>query len=143
MNIFFTCKNTLVILLQLYRLYVVQSENRTRRRKQRQKQQQKRYDKYNEIGSISIISRADDAYSCDRKRTKRRKACSDEDNDDDYREEKRRKKKSGGGARVKDVEANVVVVTESDEADSEELDRYEASPKKRENSNRYTNFITS
>uniref|UniRef100_A0A182FNZ4 Uncharacterized protein n=1 Tax=Anopheles albimanus TaxID=7167 RepID=A0A182FNZ4_ANOAL len=28
MNIFFTCKNTLVILLQLYRLYVVHSENR-------------------------------------------------------------------------------------------------------------------
>uniref|UniRef100_A0A182SXY4 Transmembrane protein 26 n=1 Tax=Anopheles maculatus TaxID=74869 RepID=A0A182SXY4_9DIPT len=28
MNIFFTCKNTLVILLQLYRLYVVNSENR-------------------------------------------------------------------------------------------------------------------
>ncbi|OXU22996.1 hypothetical protein TSAR_000982 [Trichomalopsis sarcophagae] len=136
MNIFFTCKNTLVILLQLYRLYVVQSESRTRRRKQREKHQQKRYDKYNEIGSISIISRPDDAYSCDRKRTKRRKACSDEDNDDHYREEKRRKKKSAGGARVKDVEANVVVVTESDEADSEELDRYEASPKKRENSNR-------
>ncbi|XP_053691206.1 transmembrane protein 26 [Sabethes cyaneus] len=28
MNIFFTCKNTLVILLQLYRLYVLNSENR-------------------------------------------------------------------------------------------------------------------
>uniref|UniRef100_A0A1B0DH39 Uncharacterized protein n=1 Tax=Phlebotomus papatasi TaxID=29031 RepID=A0A1B0DH39_PHLPP len=28
MNVFFTCKNTLVILLQLYRLYVVHTENR-------------------------------------------------------------------------------------------------------------------
>ncbi|XP_055636170.1 transmembrane protein 26 [Toxorhynchites rutilus septentrionalis] len=48
MNIFFTCKNTLVILLQLYRLYVVHSENRKTARHQRRggnrhsKQQQKR-----------------------------------------------------------------------------------------------------
>lgn len=48
MNIFFTCKNTLVILLQLYRLYVVQSESRNRRRNK----------KYNKT-SISIISRGD------------------------------------------------------------------------------------
>ncbi|XP_063233603.1 transmembrane protein 26 [Bacillus rossius redtenbacheri] len=32
MNVFFTCKNTLVILLQLYRLYVVYSEARRARR---------------------------------------------------------------------------------------------------------------
>ncbi|XP_029166996.1 transmembrane protein 26 [Nylanderia fulva] len=50
MNIFFTCKNTLVILLQLYRLYVVQSENKSKRNK-----------KYNkiEVSNISIISRGD------------------------------------------------------------------------------------
>ncbi|EAA01045.4 AGAP002080-PA [Anopheles gambiae str. PEST] len=45
MNIFFTCKNTLVILLQLYRLYVVNSENRKaaatkRRLKMRSKAEQ-------------------------------------------------------------------------------------------------------
>ncbi|XP_039301786.1 transmembrane protein 26 [Solenopsis invicta] len=50
MNIFFTCKNTLVILLQLYRLYVVQTENKSKRNK-----------KYNkmDVSNISIISRGD------------------------------------------------------------------------------------
>ncbi|XP_070530693.1 transmembrane protein 26 [Cardiocondyla obscurior] len=50
MNIFFTCKNTLVILLQLYRLYVVQTESKSKRHK-----------KYNKIdvSNISIISRGD------------------------------------------------------------------------------------
>ncbi|XP_029052347.2 transmembrane protein 26 [Osmia bicornis bicornis] len=47
MNIFFTCKNTLVILLQLYRLYVVQTENRNKRKKKP------------ETSNISIISRGD------------------------------------------------------------------------------------
>nr|XP_012135766.1 PREDICTED: transmembrane protein 26 [Megachile rotundata] len=47
MNIFFTCKNTLVILLQLYRLYVVQTENRNKRKKKP------------EMSNISIISRGD------------------------------------------------------------------------------------
>ncbi|XP_014614436.1 PREDICTED: transmembrane protein 26 isoform X1 [Polistes canadensis] len=51
MNIFFTCKNTLVILLQLYRLYVVHSESNSKRKKEK-------YEKY-EISNISIISRAD------------------------------------------------------------------------------------
>lgn len=50
MNIFFTCKNTLVILLQLYRLYVVQTENRSKRNK--------RYSKM-DVSNISIISRGD------------------------------------------------------------------------------------
>lgn len=51
MNIFFTCKNTLVILLQLYRLYVVQSENKNKRINK----------KYNKIkmSNISTISRGD------------------------------------------------------------------------------------
>lgn len=35
MNVFFTCKNTLVILLQLYRLYVVYSESRKNNLKKR------------------------------------------------------------------------------------------------------------
>lgn len=48
MNVFFTCKNTLVILLQLYRLYVVYSENRKKDDK-----------KDHELTSISIISKPD------------------------------------------------------------------------------------
>ncbi|KAK1123492.1 hypothetical protein K0M31_008198 [Melipona bicolor] len=47
MNIFFTCKNTLVILLQLYRLYVVQTENRSKVKKK------------SGVSNISIISRED------------------------------------------------------------------------------------
>ncbi|KAF3428570.1 hypothetical protein E2986_12739 [Frieseomelitta varia] len=47
MNIFFTCKNTLVILLQLYRLYVVQTENRSKVKKK------------SAVSNISIISRED------------------------------------------------------------------------------------
>lgn len=49
MNVFFTCKNTLVILLQLYRLYVVYSENRKTKQKENQ----------HELTSISIISKPD------------------------------------------------------------------------------------
>ncbi|CAH1369150.1 unnamed protein product [Tenebrio molitor] len=48
MNVFFTCKNTLVILLQLYRLYVVHSEHRKRSNK----------DDF-ELTNISIISKPD------------------------------------------------------------------------------------
>ncbi|XP_018058123.1 PREDICTED: uncharacterized protein LOC108693599 [Atta colombica] len=47
MNIFFTCKNTLVILLQLYRLYVVQTENKS-----------KKYNK-RDVLNINTISRSD------------------------------------------------------------------------------------
>ncbi|XP_071636543.1 transmembrane protein 26-like isoform X4 [Temnothorax longispinosus] len=50
MNIFFTCKNTLVILLQLYRLYVVQTESKSKRNK--------KYSKM-DVSNISIISRGD------------------------------------------------------------------------------------
>lgn len=38
MNVFFTCKNTLVILLQLYRLYVVHTENHKHKKLQRRQQ---------------------------------------------------------------------------------------------------------
>lgn len=48
MNVFFTCKNTLVILLQLYRLYVVNSEHRKNRQK----------DDF-QLTNISIISKPD------------------------------------------------------------------------------------
>ncbi|XP_045470728.1 transmembrane protein 26 [Harmonia axyridis] len=49
MNVFFTCKNTLVILLQLYRLYVVHSEHRKKMVKRNRM----------ELSNISIISRED------------------------------------------------------------------------------------
>ncbi|XP_031841171.2 transmembrane protein 26 [Nomia melanderi] len=58
MNIFFTCKNTLVILLQLYRLYVVQTENKSKRRKRPA------------TANISIISRGD---VCNGRRTEQSK----------------------------------------------------------------------
>ncbi|XP_017768720.1 PREDICTED: transmembrane protein 26 isoform X2 [Nicrophorus vespilloides] len=48
MNVFFTCKNTLVILLQLYRLYVVYSENHKPKKKK---------SKDFELTNISIISK--------------------------------------------------------------------------------------
>ncbi|KAK2584384.1 hypothetical protein KPH14_006769 [Odynerus spinipes] len=78
MNIFFTCKNTLVILLQLYRLYVVQSESNSKRKKEK-------YEKY-EVPSISIISRADmsretkSRRSQDDRRRKRRRERDVEEN---------------------------------------------------------------
>lgn len=50
MNIFFTCKNTLVIVLQLYRLHVVYSENK--------KHKKKRNENF-ELTNISIISKGD------------------------------------------------------------------------------------
>ncbi|CAH2012142.1 unnamed protein product [Acanthoscelides obtectus] len=45
MNVFFTCKNTLVILLQMYRLYVVYSEHN------------KKVDDHEQLTNISIISK--------------------------------------------------------------------------------------
>ncbi|XP_044731818.1 LOW QUALITY PROTEIN: transmembrane protein 26 [Chrysoperla carnea] len=52
MNVFFTCKNTLVILLQLYRLYVVYSENhQPKSSKQRSKRDF-------ELSTISIIAKS-------------------------------------------------------------------------------------
>ncbi|XP_050072120.1 transmembrane protein 26 [Anopheles maculipalpis] len=71
MNIFFTCKNTLVILLQLYRLYVVNSENRKaaankKRLKMRAKAEQQlsaRQQKQRKISKRSSSSRKDTGYS--------------------------------------------------------------------------------
>lgn len=67
MNIFFTCKNTLVILLQLYRLHVVQTENKNKKNKGPRS------------SNISIISHGD-MYKdirgrkfCDDKKKKRRR----------------------------------------------------------------------
>lgn len=87
MNIFFTCKNTLVILLQLYRLYVVQSENKSKRKN-------KKYSK-TEVSNISIISRGD-MYKDVRVKS--------------ARDEKRQKRR-----RDKDVEANYTETEDSTE----------------------------
>ncbi|XP_011306880.1 transmembrane protein 26 [Fopius arisanus] len=91
MNIFFTCKNTLVILLQLYRLYVVQTEKKTRNRKRR-----RRIDR-EELPSISIVSR-EDIYGCEECR--------------------------GGRRRRRELE-----IPSETEYSSEELNRYELTPK--------------
>ena len=111
MNIFFTCKNTLVILLQLYRLYVVQSESKHRRDKRKQRRDANHY----EMPSISIVSRSD-MY----KQT-RGKIIADD------RRRKHRK--------IRDIEAHF---SESEES-TEEVDRYEElSPKNLERSKRKT-----
>lgn len=82
MNIFFTCKNTLVILLQLYRLCVVHSENRSKRKRRKMKQRQKY-----EIPNISIISRDDVVYNYEHSHAKKRRRNYEDDSsesDDDF-----------------------------------------------------------
>lgn len=69
MNVFFTCKNTLVILLQLYRLNVVHSENRKTKRKL--KISSRRSD---ELTDVYVISGS--------KHKKRRKRAKDDSDDD-------------------------------------------------------------
>ncbi|XP_044752258.1 transmembrane protein 26 [Coccinella septempunctata] len=87
MNVFFTCKNTLVILLQLYRLYVVHSEHRKKMLKKERM----------ELSNISIISRGD-MYDLKKKRTSRAKKQEEESGDSDDLEkrgiERKRKTKS-------------------------------------------------
>lgn len=126
MNIFFTCKNTLVILLQLYRLYVVQSEGLARRRRQRLKCQERRHrgGYHQEIGGISIVGR-------ERRRDKR-KIVSDGDEEEleERREEKRRRRRCAG----RDAEA--AWATDSEELGSEGLERYEEAPRKKAKSDR-------
>ncbi|XP_011866247.1 PREDICTED: transmembrane protein 26-like [Vollenhovia emeryi] len=96
MNIFFTCKNTLVILLQLYRLYVVQTESRSKRNKKYSKR---------DVSHISIISRGD-MYKDVRMKSSR----------DNNRHKNRRDK---------DVEANYSETEDS----SEDIDKFDSSPK--------------
>lgn len=57
MNVFFTCKNTLVILLQLYRLYVVHYENKKNRKKKLQAERELKYRQSNDIYIISKKSK--------------------------------------------------------------------------------------
>lgn len=92
MNIFFTCKNSLVIALQFYRLYAVNSSFwRTRRElKKRTKKyyhskhaRPKRVDEDNDIYVIS--TRAPDS----KKKTKQKKAYSDEEADERKRKYKK------------------------------------------------------
>ncbi|KAF7279272.1 transmembrane protein 26 [Rhynchophorus ferrugineus] len=92
MNVFFTCKNTLVILLQLYRLYVVYSEHN-------KKQEEV------ELTNISIISKGDIYAGTkrgykknDKEKTKKpkssRKAPSSDEDDSDENVIKKKKVKS-------------------------------------------------
>ncbi|XP_076757001.1 transmembrane protein 26 [Xylocopa sonorina] len=76
MNIFFTCKNTLVILLQLYRLYVVQTENKNKRKGKP------------ELSNISIISKGDVYKGARSKKTyeERRRRRRDKDVEANYSE---------------------------------------------------------
>ncbi|KAJ3660763.1 hypothetical protein Zmor_005197 [Zophobas morio] len=98
MNVFFTCKNTLVILLQLYRLYVVHSEHRKKKTK----------DDF-ELTNISIISKPDmyggrrkekERYSSNQSRSKSRRNLREESEDssddlsEDYCANKKRKMKN-------------------------------------------------
>lgn len=69
MNVFFTCKNTLVILLQLYRLNVVQSENRKTKKKIKINSRRSE-----ELTDVYVIS--------GNKHKKRRKRAKDESEDD-------------------------------------------------------------
>ncbi|XP_059489086.1 transmembrane protein 26 [Neocloeon triangulifer] len=55
MNIFFTCKNTLVIALQLYRLYVVFAEKRNKLKKQQKLAKGKKNNKRDPSPDISFV----------------------------------------------------------------------------------------
>ncbi|XP_050302667.1 transmembrane protein 26 isoform X2 [Anthonomus grandis grandis] len=87
MNVFFTCKNTLVILLQLYRLYVVYSEHTKKKTDNVQ------------LTSISIISKGD-AFGGKKDRKRRGKGrkeeakSEEEEEGESGRETTRHKKKN-------------------------------------------------
>lgn len=86
MNIFFTCKNTLVILLQLYRLYVVQSENKSKKKRKRRRNERREV-----MSSISVISR-NDLYKCGSSRNGKKRRRNDENvepDSEDYLSEDR------------------------------------------------------
>ncbi|CAH0557189.1 unnamed protein product [Brassicogethes aeneus] len=72
MNVFFTCKNTLVILLQMYRLYVVYSEHHKAKKKARREDF--------ELTNISIISKNN---MDDRRRRHKAVKKRSKDNDED------------------------------------------------------------
>ncbi|KAL7293276.1 hypothetical protein TKK_0013053 [Trichogramma kaykai] len=100
MNIFFTCKNTLVILLQLYRLYVVQSETRARRREldaygDRRGQSSSRRRRSSAAmmhHEVSLVSRPD-SYGTGRRGKRKKRRDDDDDEDDDYSSEEYRPKR--------------------------------------------------
>lgn len=97
MNIFFTCKNSLVIVLQLYRLHVVYSENKKYKKKQG--------DNF-KLSNISIISKGDiyrPKHSHKKKetarlnhhesRSRKRNSLESQSNEDDYYSENETKTK--------------------------------------------------
>ncbi|XP_026465093.1 transmembrane protein 26, partial [Ctenocephalides felis] len=84
MNVFFTCKNTLVILLQLYRLYVVHAEGR--RKLQNGGRRRKRRDQLTDISVISGRMVKDSS----RKREKYHRDDGSDDGDEGSRRNKER-----------------------------------------------------
>ncbi|KAJ6635567.1 Transmembrane protein [Pseudolycoriella hygida] len=89
MNVFFTCKNTLVILLQLYRLYVVHTENRKANKKKMlaerdRSRKRNELNEMNQFNDIYIISSG----KFDKKKHKRNAVCDIGDNDNRNRRRK-------------------------------------------------------
>lgn len=115
MNIFFTCKNTLVIMLQLYRFYAVQSEYIAIRKRIKQCHP-KHYE-------ISVISRGD-YYGRPRKRRYEDYRYWEDDDVDDNRYKRRRNKNNNkNNSDNRDVEANFPRYNFED-FDSEDFGRY-------------------
>ncbi|KAL5285197.1 hypothetical protein ACFFRR_007132 [Megaselia abdita] len=97
MNIFFTCKNSLVIALQFYRLYAVNSEfwrarrelkNRTKKNYNPKQTRSRRVEEDEDIYVIS--TKMPDV----KKKAKRKKAYSDEEADERKRKYKKKKKRA-------------------------------------------------
>ncbi|KAL7010703.1 hypothetical protein ACKWTF_016844 [Chironomus riparius] len=92
MNVFFTCKNTLVILLQLYRLYVVFSETKkSAAMKKKLKYQNERYTKASK-GSKNKKRNSDEIYTISNEKSSKSKKRKNDDSDDS--DDKRRDKKN-------------------------------------------------
>ncbi|XP_059621195.1 transmembrane protein 26 [Phlebotomus argentipes] len=91
MNVFFTCKNTLVILLQLYRLYVVHTENR----KMKSRRQERR------MNDIYIISSG--KHDEGKRRSRRNVESDGSEIEEKHESEKRRTKNRHASAGKKDT----------------------------------------
>ncbi|KAL3282366.1 hypothetical protein HHI36_005552 [Cryptolaemus montrouzieri] len=84
MNVFFTCKNTLVILLQLYRLYVVNSELKKKLSKK------ERF----ELTNISIISKGDMCVTKKKRHGQKQKRFEETEESDAFSEDEVKQKKT-------------------------------------------------
>ncbi|CAB0042753.1 unnamed protein product [Trichogramma brassicae] len=150
MNIFFTCKNTLVILLQLYRLYVVQSETRARRReldaygggRRRQTSRRRKLGCGGDDAARGEPRDDDDDYSSEEYRPKRRRrsSTSQDTTSDDTRRKKRRevtssKRDSSRRRRKRDASSS----DDEEEESTPERDKKSASSRSRTRRNEPSN----